>query len=121
MKRVDRIGENTEIFIDYYYNASAEDKLHYTDEMKEKIKAADAIILAYMGSGLGIDPTEKLNNTGMAAVNANIIAAVETIFGCNRPTGKVPVNIPMVEEDAGGNLSYGTKILYERGFGLVYP
>ena len=84
-------------------------------------QAADAIILAYMGSGLGIDPTEKLNNTGMAAVNANIIAAVETVFGCNCPAGKLPVNIPIVEEDADGNLSYGTKNLYERGFGLVYP
>ena len=177
MKREGSIGEDTEIFIDHYYNASAEEKLHYTNEMKEKIKAADvvigvsyasgnsavdktnaqyialhsaiedvhsgggsfilisgnlpydaagcqaadAIILAYMGSGLGIDPTEKLNDTGMSAVNANIIAAVETVFGRNRPTGKVPVNIPMVEEDAGGNLSYGDKILYERGFGLVYP
>ena len=176
-KKEGRIGENTEVFIDYYYNASAEDKLHYTDEMKEKIKAADvvigvsyasgkiavdrnhaqyialhnaiedvhsgggsfilisgnlpydaascqaadAIILAYMGSGLGIDPTEKLNPAGMSAVNANIIAAVETVFGCNRPAGKVPVNIPVVEEDADGNLSYGTKVLYERGFGLVYP
>lgn len=177
MKREGRIGEDTDIFIDYYYSASAEDKLHYTDEMKEKIKAADvvigvsyasgtsavdrnhaqyialhsavedahsgggsfilisgnlpydaascqaadAILLAYMGSGLGIDPTEKLNNTGLSAANANIIAAVETVFGCNRPTGTVPINIPTVEEDAGGNLFYGTKILYERGFGLVYP
>ena len=42
------------------------------------------------------------------------------IFGCSRPAGKLPVNIPAVVEDAAGNLSYGTEILYERGYGLEY-
>ena len=176
MKKQGLIGENTEVVVDYYSAPSAENKLHYTDEMKEKIQsadavigfsyasggstldkqneqyialhnamedvhsgggsfilvsgnlpydaavyqAADAIILAYMGAGLGIDPTDKLSNTGPSAINANIIAAVETVFGCSRPSGKVPVNIPVVAEDAAGNLSYGTEILYKRGFGLGY-
>ena len=176
MKKKGLIGENTEVTIDYYSAPSAENKLHYTAGMKEKIRTADAVIgfsyasggsvlnkqneqfialhsamedvhsgggsfilvsgnlpydaavfqeadaivLAYMGAGLGIDPTEKLSNAGQSAINANIIAAVETVFGCSRPEGKVPVNIPVVTEDAAGNLSYGTEYLYRRGFGLGY-
>ncbi len=176
MKKKGLIGENTEVTIDYYSAPSAENKLHYTAGMKEKIRTADAVIgfsyasggsvlnkqneqfialhsamedvhsgggsfilvsgnlpydaavfqeadaivLAYMGAGLGIDPTEKLSNAGQSAINANIIAAVETVFGCSRPEGKVPVNIPAVTEDAAGNLSYGTEYLYRRGFGLGY-
>ena len=54
----------------------------------------------------------------MAAINVNIIAAVETIFGYNSPKGKLPVNIPVVEEKEDGTLEYGTDILYERGFGI---
>ena len=73
-----------------------------------------------MGAGLGIDPTDKLSNTGQSAINANIIAAVETVFGLNNPVGKVPVNLPVVVEDAAGNLSYGTEYLYKRGYGLGY-
>ncbi len=81
---------------------------------------ADAIVLAYMGSGLNIDPTDNNGSeTGIGAVNTNILAAMETIFGLNNPRGKLPVNVPMVEEQDDGTLSYGTDILYERGFGLT--
>ena len=38
MKKQGLIGENTEVVIDYYYDPSAENKLHYTDAMKEKIQ-----------------------------------------------------------------------------------
>ena len=80
---------------------------------------ADAIILAYLGSGLGIDPTEKTDSaSGIPARNANIIAAVDTVFGLNDPKGHLPVNIPVVESNADGSLKYGDKYLYERGFGL---
>ncbi|WP_026527552.1 glycoside hydrolase family 3 protein [Butyrivibrio sp. VCD2006] len=81
---------------------------------------ADAIVLAYMGSGLGVDPTDKSDNGGMQAINANIIAAIETICGANSPKGKLPVNVPVVEEQQDGTLSYGTEYLYKRGAGLTY-
>ncbi len=80
---------------------------------------ADAIILAYLGSGLGINPTEKTDSaSGIPARNANIIAAVDTVFGLNDSKGHLPVNIPVVESNADGSLKYGDKYLYERGFGL---
>ena len=82
---------------------------------------ADAIVLAYMGPGLNVDPTkDKVSDSGMSAQNANIAAAIETIFGENPPTGHLPVNIPVVEEQPDGTLKYGTEYLYERGFGLTY-
>ena len=81
---------------------------------------ADAIVLAYMGSGLGTDPTEKTDSgTGMMAMNANIIAAMETIFGANKPQGHLPVNVPEVKENSDGTLIYGDTYLYNRGFGIT--
>ena len=163
--------------VEYYYDSSAEVKLHYTDEIRQKIatadyvlafsyasgssaldkenpqfialheaisdthkagakfvlisenlpydaaiyKDADAIVLAYLGSGLNIDPTkDKESSTGMSARNANVVAAIETIFGANTPKGHLPVNIPVVEEAEDGTLKYGTEYLYKRGFGLTY-
>ncbi|WP_051192223.1 glycoside hydrolase family 3 protein [Butyrivibrio sp. VCB2001] len=82
---------------------------------------ADAIVLAYMGAGLNVDPTrDKESENGMSARNANIVAAIETIFGANTPKGHLPVNVPVVEESEDGTLKYGTEYLYERGFGLTY-
>ncbi|WP_026666146.1 glycoside hydrolase family 3 protein [Butyrivibrio sp. FC2001] len=81
---------------------------------------ADAIVLAYMGSGLGTDPTEKTDSgTGMKAMNANIIAAMETIFGANKPQGHLPVNVPEVKENSDGTLIYKDTYLYNRGFGIT--
>ena len=176
MKKAGYIGEDTEITLDFYFNSAADVKLNYTDEIKEKISAADVvicfsyasgssaldkenpqfialhnaledvhagggkyvlisedlpydaaiyqeadgIILAYMGSGLGIDPTDRLNDTGTSAFNANIVAAIETAFGANSPKGKLPVNIPNVEKDPEGNLNFTSEYLYERGYGLQY-
>jgi beta-N-acetylhexosaminidase len=174
MKKQGLIAADADVAIDYYYNSSGDDKLHYPDELKEKLAAADltigfsyasgstvidkenaqfialhnaiddvhtgggrfilvsenlpydaavyqnadAIVLAYMGSGLNIDPTDRGNGIGSSAMNANIVAAVETVFGSNSPSGKLPVNIPVVEEGADGKLSFGKDFIYERGFGL---
>jgi beta-N-acetylhexosaminidase len=81
----------------------------------------DAIVLTYLGSGLNVDPTRDAESTtGMSARNANVVAAFETIYGANTPKGHLPVNVPVVEESEDGTLKYGTKYLYERGFGLTY-
>ena len=171
------ISKDTELKTYCYYDSSADEKLIYTDEMKESIGKADAVIafsyasgsgdldkeneefialhnalsdaheggakfillseslpydaaiysdadacvLAYLGSGLGVDPTDRgESNDGMLAINANIIAATKTIFGANEPKGKLPVNIPVVEEQKDGTLIYGTDYLYERGAGESY-
>ena len=171
------IDRDADIPIEYYYDPASDEKLHYPDEMKEKISSADvvigfshasgknitdnespqfialktaiedthkaggrfvlisqnlpydaavyqdadAIILAYLGSGLNIDPTEKTESgSGLVARNANILAAVETVFGLNTPKGKLPVNVPVIEEQSDGTLAYGDEFLYERGYGLTY-
>ena len=171
------IDDDATVSVDYYYDSSADVKLHYTDEVKEKVSAADvvvgfsyasgnaaldkenpqyiavtsaiedthkaggkfvlisenlpydaaiyqdadAIVLAYLGSGLNVDPTkDKESETGMTARNANIVAAIKTAFGANAPKGHLPVNVPVVEEQADGTLKYGDSFLYERGFGLSF-
>ncbi len=82
---------------------------------------ADAIVLAYLGSGLNLDPTENTESgSGLIARNANILAAIDTVFGLNQPSGKLPVNIPKVIEQPDGTLAYGKEFLYERGFGLSW-
>jgi len=74
-----------------------------------------------MGSGLDMDPTERREgSSNMAAYNANVVAGIETIFGANSPQGITPVNIPVIIRGEDGALSYGTELLYERGFGLTY-
>ena len=80
---------------------------------------ADAIVLAYNGSGL-MDPTDGGTAGRQLAGNANVPAALETIFGFNAPSGTLPVNIPVIEEGADGTLSYGIDLLYERGYGLFF-
>ncbi len=75
---------------------------------------------APMGSGLSIDPTDRFSDIGTTASNANIEAAIETVFGKNSPTGTLPVNIPKVGEDNNGKLYYEKDYLYNRGFGLNY-
>lgn len=176
LKKSGFIDETANVNYDYYYDSSADVKLHYTEEMKEKISSADlvigfsyasgnsaldkenpqyigitsaindahaagrkfilvsqnlpydaaiytdadAIVLAYMGSALGTDPTDKTDSgSGMKAVNANIVAVMETIFGSNKPQGHLPVNIPEVITNTDGTLSYGKTFLYDRGFGIT--
>ena len=177
LKESGAIRASSDVTVDYYYDSSSDVKLHYTDELKEKIKNAgtvigfsnasgssylnkdnanyialqtaiedthkaggrfvlisqnlpydsavykdaDAIVLAYLGSGLNLDPTEKTESgTGLIARNANIIAALDTVFGLNAPKGKLPVNVPVVLEQDDGTLGFGKENLYQRGFGLNY-
>lgn len=86
-----------------------------------RYQEADAIVLAYMGSGLDMDPTEKNGVLQhMNAYNANVVAAIQIIFGEGTPTGILPVNIPAIAVQEDGTLAYTEEILYERGFGLTY-
>ena len=83
--------------------------------------ASDAILLSYLGSALNADPTERTGAGGEGkAYNANIIAALKTVFGANAPKGKLPVNIPAIKVDEEGNISYSDELLFERGYGLSF-
>lgn len=85
-----------------------------------RFQDADAILLAYMGSGLDMDPTQRTEGSGnMGAYNANVIAAIQMMFGDGTPTGILPVRIPEIVASEDGSLSYSDNILYERGFGLA--
>ena len=80
---------------------------------------ADAILLAYMGSGLDMDPTERSKESGnLGAYNANVVAAIHMMFGDGTPAGTLPVQIPKIIEAEDGSIAYSDEILYERGFGL---
>lgn len=85
-----------------------------------RYQEADAIVLAYMGSGMGTDPTEREGGNANA-YNANVLAAFATIFGGQCPSGKLPVQVPVITVDAEGNAVFNDEILYPRGFGLTYP
>lgn len=170
------LSKDSDVEYDYYIEPDPEgDKLHYTEEMSEKIKAADvvigmtqtanagalaegeplyqaihnaiedthegggkfvllscrlpydaarfndadAILLDYLGVAMDMDPTAGGKDASVVgAFNANAVAAIETIFGKNDPSGKLPVNIPRVVVNDDGTIAYGDEILYERGFGL---
>lgn len=80
---------------------------------------ADAIVLAYMGSGLDMDPTARAERTdNMKAVNANVVAAIKAMFDDGGTPGRLPVNIPSIIKQDDGTVVYSPDILYERGFGL---
>lgn len=80
---------------------------------------ADAIILAYMGAGLDMDPTQRTEGSGnIGAYNANVVAAIHMLFGDGIPTGTLPVQIPEITTLEDGSINYSDKILYDRGFGL---
>ena len=78
---------------------------------------ADAIMCCYMSSGLDSDPTDAAGN--LSAYNANVVAALESMFGAFAPTGTLPVSIPAIELAPDGAAGYSTgEALYSRGFGL---
>ncbi len=78
---------------------------------------ADAILLAYMGAGLDMDPTQRSKDSGnMGSYNANVVAAIQMIFGDGIPSGTLPVQIPEIGILDDGSLAYIDDILYNFGF-----
>lgn len=74
---------------------------------------ADAIVAAYCANGMDELPIDGNENP---AYGVNYPAALITIFGGNAPTGKLPVDVYAVDENA----QYTNEVLYELGFGLEY-
>ena len=80
---------------------------------------ADAVVLSYLSTGTDTDPTARNTQTNnISAYNANIIAAIEPMFGYGDYTGTLPVDIPEIEELSDGQIQYLDKILYNRGSGI---
>jgi hypothetical protein len=76
---------------------------------------ADAIVLSYMSSGL--DLTTRADADGSVRnYNANLPAALRSIFGGAKPTGTLPVQIPALTVNADGTVSAANQILYPRGY-----
>ena len=81
---------------------------------------ADAHVLAYSSSGIDVDPTARTDAGGNAAAfNPNVPAAIAAIFGDAPFQGAVPIDIPALERDAKGQLSFASELLYPRGTGLT--
>ena len=79
---------------------------------------ADAVVLAYLGAGMNMDPTAADGSSlGTGAYNANAVAALEVIAGKTEATGRLPVNIPEMHISGNGAVSYGEELLYKRGDG----
>lgn len=83
-----------------------------------RYREADAVLLAYMGAGLDADPTARDGSAAASAYNANVLAAMEIVFGGSAPVGRLPIDLPVILEKEDGTLTYGRDRLYERGFGL---
>ena len=73
-----------------------------------RFQSADAILVSY-----GSSPMNELPE-GRDTYMTNLPAAICAVFGEFKPTGKLPVDIPVLNED----YSYSDEILYERGSGL---
>ena len=84
-----------------------------------RYQSADAILLCYLSSGLGLTPEVQADGS-VQNYNANIAAALGTLFGAGTPTGKLPVNVPVLREDENGNVSPTDEVLYQRGTSLSY-
>lgn len=80
-----------------------------------RYQKADAIMLAYLASGMSVDPFGKAKE--IQQYGPNLPAALYVMFSmADAPTAKLPVNIPKLDES--GEFTDAT--LYPRGFGLTY-
>ncbi len=85
-----------------------------------RFQAADAIVCAYLSAGFGVDPTVPADGSdNVGAFNANVPAALRAIFGDGDMTGRLPIDIPALEQGPDGRWAYGDRILYPRGYSAL--
>ncbi|MCR4953562.1 MAG: glycoside hydrolase family 3 protein [Treponema sp.] len=75
---------------------------------------ADSIIACYNARVMEELPGDFSNE--IIQYGPNIPAAIYTIFGGNNPSGKLPVNVPVLT----ANYDYASEILYKNGDGIGY-
>ncbi len=78
-----------------------------------RYQTADALLAAYSAKGMSVLPSEYNGET--TSYGPNLPVAVYTAFGGCIPNGKLPVNIPKLDEDN----NYMSEILYQRGYGIT--
>ena len=85
-----------------------------------RFQDADAIVCAYLSAGFGVDPTVRTSGSeNVGAFNANVPAALCAIFGDGDMPGRLPIRIPVLEQGEDGAWTYGTQVLYERGYSAL--
>lgn len=78
-----------------------------------RYQKADALLAAYNAKGMNVMPVEYNGET--ASYGPNLPVAVYVAFGGCLPSGKLPINIPKLDE----NNNYTDEILYQRGYGIT--
>ncbi len=76
--------------------------------------AADAILVGYGAMDMAEIPTRFNGET--LSWGPNYVAALLTVFGANKPHGKLPVDIHTIDKDN----RYTDEIMYHSGYGLEY-
>lgn len=76
--------------------------------------SADAVLFCYGAKDMSVTPTSW--NGEVVGFGPNIIAAVDVVFGKTSPKGKLPVDIPALDDSR----NYTSTILYKRGTGLSW-
>jgi beta-N-acetylhexosaminidase len=79
-----------------------------------RFEDADAVLACYNARGMKSLPDESLKN--IPQYGPNVPASLYIIFGGCDPSGRLPVNIPGLDD----KFDYTDKIKYKRGFGLEY-
>ena len=77
-----------------------------------RYQEADALLAAYCSKGMNTMPTKYEGET--VTYGANLPAAVYAAFGGCIPGGKLPVNIPALDNEH----NYTSRILYPRGYAI---
>ena len=81
-----------------------------------RFQEADAIMITYGARSMNLDP--RTDTEPMKRYGPNIAAALYLMLQDEEvPAGKLPVNLPVLNETGDG---YGSEILYARGTGLTY-
>lgn len=78
----------------------------------DRYKNSDAHLLAYGAKGM--DPTEK-GKDPVKTFGPNIPFSLDIVFGKVKSSGRLPVDVPELDE----NFEYKDNIAYKLGFGLV--
>ena len=75
---------------------------------------ANATLCCYNNTGMSKDPGDF--SEPVPAYGPNIIEAIYAVFGKFSPSGKLPVDVPFINEE----YHYTDEVMYTRGTGLVY-
>ena len=79
-----------------------------------RLQKADSILLAYSSKGMNELP--NFESGSVQSFGVSIPCGIYTAFDANAKLGKLPVNIPLLDD----NYTYTSDYLYDRGYGLKY-